>query len=118
MSEMFPEAVPEEVQAAIDLLENSGYQVSPASSEDSVESLWGLEFESTIPENWTPLEALILVKCMSMVDDGYQSSRLMWTSTANLPTWEASGMLTYAQHVIKRNWDLTAAIEESEDEEE
>lgn len=57
--------------------------------------IFGLEPRGPLPENWTPLEAIAVVKCLAA--DGEIVLHL--SSTPALPSWEAIGMLTVALDV-------------------
>jgi hypothetical protein len=54
--------------------------------------IFGLEPRHPLPENWTPLEAVAVVKCL----DGDGNLALDVVSTTGVTGWEALGMLTAA----------------------
>ena len=51
-----------------------------------------LEFQDDVPEGWTPLEAVVVIKCLS----GDGSVALHETATPSVNGWEAAGMLLWA----------------------
>lgn len=56
--------------------------------------IFGLATDKQLPDQWTPLEALALVKCL----DENGVVQLYLATTGGLTTWEALGMLTAAAH--------------------
>ena len=54
--------------------------------------IFGLEPHEPLPEHWTPLEAIAIVKCLDADGD----TALVLTSTEALSCWEAAGMLQSA----------------------
>lgn len=58
-------------------------------------TIFGLEPDNTIEDNWTPLEAIAVVKCID--EDG--TVRLSFRVTKTLSQWEAIGMLRTAEAV-------------------
>lgn len=56
--------------------------------------IFGLETRHPLPDKWTPVEALALVKCL----DENGELRLYQATTTGLTSWEALGMLTAAAH--------------------
>ena len=67
----------------------------------------GLEVES-LPENWTPLEAVAVVKALDA--DGVL--RLLVRPTRGVTAWEAVGMLTVA--VDGQRADIIESLEDGE----
>ena len=55
--------------------------------------IFGLETKQQLPERWTPLEAVAVIKCLD--EDG--DPALYLTSTHGLNSWERLGMLAAAQ---------------------
>jgi hypothetical protein len=51
-----------------------------------------LDFQNDIPEGWTPLEAIAVIKSI----DGEGIVRLQQTATEAVSTWEVAGMLLWA----------------------
>ena len=51
-----------------------------------------LEFQDDIPEGWTPLEAVVVIKCLG----GGGDVALHETATHSVSTWEVAGMLLWA----------------------
>lgn len=51
-----------------------------------------LEVVKDLPEGWTPLEMVAVVKCLD--EDG--DLALAWRSTNGITPWEAVGMLHFA----------------------
>lgn len=51
-----------------------------------------LEFQDDVPDGWTPLEAIVVIKSI----DELGIVRLHQTSTQAVNTWEATGMLLWA----------------------
>jgi hypothetical protein len=56
-------------------------------------TLFGLTPYEELPEGWTPLEAVVAVKCLD--DEG--KVQMFHTATEALNNWEALGMLRDAQ---------------------
>lgn len=54
--------------------------------------IFGLETTHKLPENWTPLEAVAVVKCL----DENGELGFVIRSTATLSTWECYGLLDLA----------------------
>lgn len=52
-------------------------------------TIFGLEPVDGLPEGWTPLEAIVAVKCL----DEEGEVAIHTTATAALNSWEALGML-------------------------
>lgn len=59
--------------------------------------IFGLEPCAALPDDWTPLEAVAIIKCLD--EDG--DVALHVTSTAGLNGWERLGMLTAAVDVSR-----------------
>jgi hypothetical protein len=51
-----------------------------------------LDFQNEIPEGWTPLEAIVVIKLL----DGNGVLRLQQTATESISAWEVAGMLIWA----------------------
>jgi hypothetical protein len=64
----------------------------------------GLPLGDPVPEGWTPLEAVVALRCL--VDEPGEGPplQLHWSPTAGLPSWEASGMCDYLRHQIRLCW--------------
>jgi hypothetical protein len=54
--------------------------------------IFGLEVDPPLPDRWTPLEAVAVVKCLD--EDGEMA--LQVTATPALTRWESLGMLNAA----------------------
>lgn len=54
--------------------------------------IFGLEPSSSLPENWTPLDAVAVVKCLD--EDG--NLAFVIRSTETLSDWECFGLLELA----------------------
>lgn len=74
--------------------------------------IFGLETTHTLPENWTPLDAVAVVKCLDENGDlGF-----VIRSTATLSTWECYGLLDIAARSQGNN--ILENIEDDEEEDE
>ncbi|MBO0863449.1 MAG: hypothetical protein J2P16_00045 [Mycobacterium sp.] len=62
---------------------------------DEPATIFGLPLSRPWPQNWTPLEAVAVVKCLD--DEGSLALNLM--CTPGLTEWESVGMLTAARSV-------------------
>jgi hypothetical protein len=51
-------------------------------------SVFGLDTYAELPEGWTPLEAVVVVKCL---DEGGEV-KMFHTATESINSWEALGM--------------------------
>lgn len=56
-------------------------------------SVFGLTTYRELPEDWTPLEAIVVVKCLDKGGD----VRMFHTATEALNRWEAYGMVRDTQ---------------------
>lgn len=56
----------------------------------------GVELDSTWPEGFTALEAVVVVKCLD--DDG--AVNLVSAASAGLSAWEAVGMLEHTSRTL------------------
>lgn len=78
-----------------------------------VPAVWGIEMDGGIPEGWTPMEVIVIMKCMDnegKVRIGYRTSK-GWT------TWESLGALRAFERSM--NDDLQSCmIDGSEDDED
>lgn len=74
--------------------------------------IFGLETNRQLPANWTPIEAVAVVKCLD--EDGDVS--LYLASTKSLSAWEEIGMLTAALDTTRT--DLRQGFEPDGNEEE
>ena len=59
--------------------------------------IFGLETQYPLPEHWTPLEAVAVIKCLDEKGD----PTLWMTSTESLNSWERLGMLTAARDITR-----------------
>ena len=72
--------------------------------------IFGLEVDA-LPEQWTPLEATVVCKCL----DEHGEVALIVRSTPSLSEWESLGMLTAVKDTTSAR--MTASfVEEDEDE--
>jgi hypothetical protein len=72
--------------------------------------IFGLESKHALPENWTPLEAVAIVKCLDQ--DGEVALDL--AATAGVTSWESLGMLVAASAATLE--DLLKAFRPDEEE--
>lgn len=56
--------------------------------------VFGLDI-GELPEGWRPLEALVIVRCVALDEEGGAGAqKLAFRHTPGLPSWEALGILT------------------------
>lgn len=72
--------------------------------------IFGLEPSGDLPESWTPLEAISVVKCLS--EEGHVT--LYLTATAGVMPWEQVGMLDAGLQEARAS--MRESFEEGEDE--
>lgn len=72
--------------------------------------IFGLESSTSLPDNWTPLDAVAVVKCLD--EDGNLSYVIR--STETLSDWECFGLLEIAAKSQARS--ILNDIEDDEDE--
>lgn len=73
--------------------------------------VWYADLFKEIPDGWTPLEAVVSVKCLD--DEG--NVCLVTRKTSGLAPWDAYGMLSYACEDYSSS-ALAAAGAEDDDE--
>lgn len=54
--------------------------------------VYGIEV-GELPEGWTPVEAIVIVKCHDLTDGDNPSARLALRASEGLNSWEAIGMV-------------------------
>ena len=72
---------------------------------------WYADLFKDIPENWTPLEAVMSIKCLDEDGDVCLATR----KTSGLAPWDAYGMLSYALDDYSSS-TLANACSEDDDE--
>lgn len=75
--------------------------------------VFGVEVPDLEPELGTPVEVLVIIKCLRNEDDisGGDCAYRLVTRSSGIPTWEAHGMAAWVQHIAFE-------IDEYEDEDE
>lgn len=63
-----------------------------------------IEFDGDLPEGFTPLEGIVVLKGFDSDGDVAIQAR----ATENLSTWESMGMLLYVKDVIHKGWQSPA----------
>ncbi len=72
--------------------------------------IFGVETKQPLPDGWTPLEAVAVIKCLD--EDG--DPTLYLAATEALSSWESLGMLTAARDA--QAGDVQARFIEEDDE--
>jgi hypothetical protein len=77
------------------------------------DTLFNLALESEMPDDWTPLEAVVIVECL----DGDGESAIWFTATPKLPPWRAVGLAEalrqYTGDELRESSDSADSDEES-----
>lgn len=74
--------------------------------------IFGLEPVKSLPPNYTPLEAVAIVKCLDEDGDLALSIR----TTGGLTIWELVGMLTAAADTARRDCEELFEVDEPDEE--
>ena len=88
----------------------------PGAPGETPDTVFGLELSDPLPDGWTPLEALVAIRCLTGGGDGVPPVQLHWSPTRSLPSWEASGMCDYLRHQIRLCWGSAVVVLTDEDD--